>query len=174
MKNSLRRRFLNAVNSILEELDFEELDRSCNGKDPSYAQEILQQMHQAFLNIYRTDCLTDQSLTLVELPAVIRGKRTGEVTLGLVTLDMTASGGRWNTVFITPVGVLSQNKEKMSRIQRTYLLEKFMPYDYWYTPEIPGDIHVNFESIPHKVETLLRSCTGITPTQDAQVSQTMY
>ena len=47
-------------------------------------------------------------------------------------------------------------------------------YDYWYTPEIPGDIHVNFESIPHRVENLLRSCTGITPTQDAPVSQTMY
>ena len=33
--------------------------------------------------------------------------------------------------------------------------------------EIPGDIHVNFMNIPHKVESLLRSCTGITPTQDA-------
>ena len=55
MKNTLRRKFINAVNSILEDLDFEELDQSCNGKDPSYAQEILQQMHQAFLNIYRTD-----------------------------------------------------------------------------------------------------------------------
>ena len=167
MKNLLRRRFLNAVNSILEELDFEELDRSCNGKDPSYAQEILQQMHQAFLNIYRTDCLTDQSLTLVELPAVIRGKRTGEVTLGLVTLDMTASGGRWNTVFITPVGVLSQNKEKMSRIQRTYLLEKFMPYDYWYTPEVPCDVHINYDNVPYKVVRLATACTGMMPEQHA-------
>ena len=55
--------------------------------------------------------------------------------------DKTA---RWNTEFFYRVG----------------------GYDYWYTPEIPGDIHVNFESIPHKVEALLRSCTGITPTQD--------
>ncbi len=167
MRNALRRRFIQSVNSILEELDFEELERSCNGSDPSYAQEILQRMHQAFLNIYRTDCLTDPGLSLVELPAVIRGKRTGEVTLGLVTLDLAASGGRWNTVFITPVGVLSQNKEKMSRIQRTFLLEKFMPYDYWYTPEVPCDIHINYDNVPYKVVRLATACTGMMPEQPA-------
>lgn len=167
MRNALRRRFIQSVNSILEELDFEELERSCNGSDPSYAQEILQRMHQAFLNIYRTDCLTDPGLSLVELPAVIRGKRTGEVTLGLVTLDLAASGGRWNTVFITPVGVLSQNKEKMSRIQRTFLLEKFMPYDYWYTPEVPCDVHINYDNVPYKVVRLATACTGMMPEQPA-------
>ena len=167
MRNALRRRFIQSVNSILEELDFEELERSCNGSDPSYAQEILQRMHQAFLNIYRTDCLTDPGLSLVELPAVIRGKRTGEVTLGLVTLDLAASGGRWNTVFITPVGVLSQNKEQMSRIQRTYLLEKFMPYDYWYTPEVPCDVHINYENVPYKVVRLATACTGMMPEKPA-------
>ena len=167
MRNALRRRFIQSVNSILEELDFEELERSCNGSDPSYAQEILQRMHQAFLNIYRTDCLTDPGLSLVELPAVICGKRTGEVTLGLVTLDLAASGGRWNTVFITPVGVLSQNKEKMSRIQRTFLLEKFMPYDYWYTPEVPCDVHINYDNVPYKVVRLATACTGMMPEQPA-------
>ena len=167
MRNALRRRFIQSVNSILEELDFEELERSCNGSDPSYAQEILQRMHQAFLNIYRTDCLTDPGLSLVELPAVIRGKRTGEVTLGLVTLDLAASGDRWNTVFITPVGVLSQNKEKMSRIQRTFLLEKFMPYDYWYTPEVPCDVHINYDNVPYKVVRLATACTGMMPEQPA-------
>ena len=55
MKDVQRRRFIRAVNSILEGLDFEELDLSCNGNDPTYAQDILQQMHQEFLNIYRTD-----------------------------------------------------------------------------------------------------------------------
>ena len=167
MKDVQRRRFIRAVNSILEGMDFEELDRSCNGNDPTYAQDILQQMHQAFLNIYRTDCLTDPSLTLVELPAVIRGKRTGEVTLGLVTLDLAASGGRWNTVFITPVGVLSQNKEQMSRIQRTYLLEKFMPYDYWYTPGVPCDAHINYDNVPYKVVRLATACTGMMPEKPA-------
>lgn len=78
--------------------------------------------------------------------------------------------------------VVVENKDCVKLIGQYDRPESFFycdpPYyeteGYWYTPEIPGDIHVNFESIPHKVENPLRSCTGITPTQDAQVSQTMY
>ena len=98
MKEMRRRRFVEAVNGILRELDFEELDRSCNGRDPSYAQEILQKMHQAFLDIYGTDCLTDPAATVVELPAVFRGRRTGEVAVGVVAIDLTAKG--WSLVCI--------------------------------------------------------------------------
>lgn len=163
MKTAPRRRFLNAVNSILDDLDFEELDQSCNGNDPTYAQDVLQQMHQAFLNIYRTDCLTDPELHVLELPAVIRGKQTDEICIGLVSLDLRASGSRVNIVFITPVGVLSQNQKSMSRIQRAYLLDKFMPYDYWYTPEVPCDVHINYDNVPHKAFRLLTACTGMLP-----------
>ena len=134
MNKILRRRFSNAFHSILRSLDFEELDRACNGKDPTYAQEILQQMHQAFLNIYRTDVLTD-------------------------------AGKRWNTVFITPVGVLSQRGENMSRIQKIYLQEKFLPYDFWYTPEVPCDMRINYDHVPHSVMRLVTACTGMEPEQ---------
>ena len=125
MKEMRRRRFVEAVNGILRELDFEELDRSCNGRDPSYAQEILQKMHQAFLDIYGTDCLTDPAATVVELPAVFRGRRTGEVAVGVVAIDLTAKGCIRNAVLLTPVGVLNQSKEKLSRIQKTYLINQF-------------------------------------------------
>ena len=70
---------------------------------------------------------------------------------GVADQSEISEGNQWTSNFIQRVGV----------------------YDYWYTPEIPGDIHVNFESIPHRVEALLRSCSGITPTQEAPVSQTM-
>ena len=165
MNKLLRRRFSNAFHSILRSLDFEELDRACNGRDPTYAQEILQQMHQAFLNIYRTDVVTDPMLALVDLPAVIRSRKTGEVTLGVVTLDLTDAGKRWNTVFITPVGVLSQREENMSRIQKIYLQEKFMPYDFWYTPEVPCDMRINYDHVPHSVMRLVTACTGMEPEQ---------
>lgn len=163
MKNALRRRFIKAVNTILEDVDFEDLDRSCNGIDPTYAQEILQQMHQAFLNIYRTDCVTDPELTVVELPAVVHCKRSGSVALALVSIDLTASGKRRNTALITPLGVLSENQKKMSRIQRSFLTERFMPYDYWYTPEVPCDIHIDYDHVPHKPMRLLTACTGMLP-----------
>lgn len=163
MKEMRRRRFVEAVNGILRELDFEELDRSCNGRDPSYAQEILRKMHQAFLDIYGTDCLTDPAVTVVELPAVFRGRHTGEVAIGVVAIDLTAKGCIRNAVLLTPVGVLNQSKEKLSRIQKTYLMEKFVPYDYWYTPEVPCDIHIRYDNVPYKAVRLLTACSGMMP-----------
>lgn len=170
----LQKAFIGKVNTILEEVDFEKLLESANGQDQSYAMETLKQLHQAFVDTYGTDCITDRELSFIDVPAVIRGRKAGEVFLGLVTIDLESSGEHWNTQFIMEDGVVDQeNCDKTAR-WNTEFFYRVGVYDYWYTPEIPGDIHVNFESIPHKVETLLRSCTGITPTQDAQVSQTMY
>ena len=170
----LQKAFIGKVNTILEEVDFEKLLESANGQDQSYAMDTLKQLHQAFVDTYCTDCITDRELGFIDVPAVIRGRKAGEVFLGLVTIDLESSGEHWNTQFIMEDGVVDQaNCDKTAR-WNTEFFYRVGVYDYWYTPEIPGDIHVNFESIPHKVETLLRSCTGITPTQDAQVSQTMY
>ena len=170
----LQKAFINKVNTILENVDFEKLLESANGQDQSYAMDTLKQLHQAFVDTYGTDCITDSDLGFIDVPAVIRGRKAGEVFLGLVTIDLESSGEPWNTQFIMEDGVVDQeNCDKTARWNTEFFC-RVGGYDYWYTPEIPGDIHVNFESIPHKVETLLRSCTGITPTQDAQVSQTMY
>ena len=170
----LQKAFIGKVNTILEEVDFEKLLESANGQDQSYAMDTLKQLHQAFVDTYGTDCMTDRELGFIDGPAVIRGRKAGEVFLGLVTIDLESSGEHWNTQFIMEDGVVDQeNCDKTAR-WNTEFFYRVGVYDYWYTSEIPGDIHVNFESIPHKVETLLRSCTGITPTQDAQVSQTMY
>ena len=170
----LQKAFIGKVNTILEEVDFEKLLESANGQDQSYAMDTLKQLHQAFVDTYGTDCITDSDLGFIDVPAVIRGRKAGEVFLGLVTIDLESSGEHWNTQFIMEDGVVDQeNCDKTAR-WNTEFFYRVGGYDYWYTPEIPGDIHVNFESIPHKVETLLRSCTGITLTQDAQVSQTMY
>ncbi len=163
----LQKAFIGKVNTILEEVDFEKLLESANGQDQSYAMDTLKQLHQAFVDTYGTDCINDRELGFIDVPAVIRGRKAGEVFLGLVTIDLESSGEHWNTQFIMEDGVVDQaNCDKTAR-WNTEFFYRVGVYDYWYTPEIPGDIHVNFESIPHKVETLLRSCSGITPTQDA-------
>ena len=163
----LQKAFIGKVNTILEEVDFEKLLKSANGQDQSYAMDTLKQLHQAFVDTYSTDCITDRELGFIDVPAVIRGRKAGEVFLGLVTIDLESSGEHWNTQLIMEDGVVDQeNCDKTAR-WNTEFFYRVGVYDYWYTPEIPGDIHVNFESIPHKVETLLRSCTGISPTQDA-------
>lgn len=30
------------------------------------------------------------------------------------------------------------------------------PYDYWYTPVVGGDIHVDFENVPESVQYFLK------------------
>lgn len=159
----LQKAFIDKVNTILEEVDFEKLSESANGQDQTYAMDILKQLHQAFVDTYGTDCITDRKLGFIDAPAVIRGRKAGEVFLGLVTIDLESSGEHWNSVFFMEDGVVDQAAtDKWD----TDFFHRVGVYDYWYTPEIPCDIHVNFEQIPTRVESLLRSCNGITPSQD--------
>lgn len=101
----LQKAFIGKVNTILEEVDFEKLLESANGQDQSYAMDTLKQLHQAFVDTYSTDCITDRELGFIDVPAVIRGRKAGEVFLGLVTIDWKAPGNigtpssSWRTVW---------------------------------------------------------------------------
>lgn len=161
----LRKKYIDAINKLLKEVNFVELWKSCNRYDQTYAQEFLQKMHQAFVDTYGADHLNGEVLDLVDLPAVIRGKKNGITYLGLVTVDLESSGEHYNTVFFTDRGVLDQMNGDIKDPRRKPFFEQLGPYDYWYTPEIPTDIHVNFEGLPNLVERLLRSCVGMEPTQ---------
>lgn len=169
----LQKAFIDKVNTILEEVDFAKLMRSANGQDKSYAQDTLKQLHLAFVDTYGTDCITDRELGFIDVPAVIRGRKAGEMFLGLVTIDLESSGEHWNTNFFMEEGVADQSSIGDGSKWMVDFLHRVGTYDYWYTPEIPGDIHVNFEQIPHQVESLLRSCSDITPTPEALGFQTM-
>ena len=81
----LQKAFIDKVNTILEEVDFAKLVKSANSQDQTYAQDTLKQLHQAFVDTYGTDCITDRELGFIDVPAVIRGRKAGDVFLGLVT-----------------------------------------------------------------------------------------
>ncbi len=166
------RNFMNSVNSILADVDFWALDKSCNSSDLSYAQEVLQRLHQAFVNAYGTNCIegNGDGETMVEFPAVIRGRNTGKMALGLVMLDPDSSGEHWFTYFFTEQGVIPKNPSKLTAAEKEYVNTQFIPYDYWYTPELPGDIHVDFDHAPAVVRDLLASCQDITPAQSEGLS----
>lgn len=168
MDYALQKKFLDSVNEILETVDFKKLEKSCNSYANTYAVQTLQKMHQAFLDTYQTDCLCDRELMFVELPAVIRNTKTGHIAIGLVTLDLSSSGEHWNTMFFSPVGVLDQCLPDLRKDLRKYMMERYIPYDYWYTPEVPCDIHTSFDRLPHKVEVLLSACSGMCPSQQKQ------
>ncbi len=161
------RNFMNSVNSILADVDFRALDKSCNSSDLSYAQEVLRKLHRAFVDAYGTDCIegNGDGETMVEMPAVIRGRNTGKMALGLVMLDPDSSGEHWFTRFFTEQGILPKTPSRLSVAEKEYVNSHFIPYDYWYTPEMPGDIHIDFDNAPAVVRDLLASCQDISPVQ---------
>ena len=153
-----QQKYIDKVNRILSSVDFNRLDCSCNSSNNGYARSILQAFHKAFVSVYQTDYLDRGEYEFVELPAVIRGRNTGHIALGIVTLDLESSGEHFGTFFLTPHGVIDQGGEHITEQQQEYIRKTFIPYDYWYTPEVEHDIHVDFESVPPEVAELLEAC----------------
>lgn len=151
-------KFIESVNKVLREVDYEQLDLSCNGENRKYAKKVLGQMHEAFIDAYGCNYLERGQHEFVELPAVICGRNSSHIALGIVTIDMQASGEHWGTFFLTPQGVLDQGSKSLTETERNYLRENFACYDYWYTPIVEGDIHRKCEDIPESVQSLLQSC----------------
>lgn len=165
-----QRKFLAAVNRIIRKLDFRKLEQSCNSYEQSYAREVLRDMHQAFLDSYGTDFLRNSDKQYVSLPAVLRSGTHGTVTLGLVVIDTRSSGKLSDAVIFTSKGAMQQRSGSLSDSQKRYLLKKYIPYDYWYTPEVLCDSYINYEIIPARVHSLLRSCTDLVPAGKAAIT----
>ena len=168
-KQNNQKNYIDKVNKILSTLDFNRLDCSCNSSYDGYARSILQTLHKAFLSVYRTDDLEHGGYGFVELPAVIRGRDTGHIALGLVTLDLNSSGEHFGTFFFTPHGVIDPCGEASTEQQKAYIRKTFIPYDYWYTPKVENDIHMEHTSVPPDVKTLLDACTMRGPEPEAHL-----
>jgi len=157
-KKDLQAAYIERMNDLLKTVDFVKLDRSCNTGDGEYAKDILKQMHDLFVGVYHTDSLDNNSFEFVDLPAVVRGKNTGHIGLGLVTLDLQSSGEHWGTYFLTPRGVIDHGFEEMKPADSKYLSSVYIPYDYWYTVNVERDHHVDFDHVPEKVADMLNFC----------------
>lgn len=150
--------FIEKLNKYLPTVDFDSLDASCNSRDQTYAKEVLGKLHSFVRESYGTDTLYDRELGMVDLPAVIRNKANGRMHIGIVMVDLSSSGEHWGTSVLSPFGVLSAHGQKLTPAERQYLKEEVGSYDYWYTAQLPGDIHVRFDHVPAQVQTLLDHC----------------
>lgn len=150
--------FIQQINDyVLPDIDLDKLDRSCNSQDNEYAKETLKRMHDIFVDVYGTDYL-DGEYQFVEIPAVVRGRSTGHISIGLVLLDIESSGEHWGTYFFSPLGVIDDGDKNLTPKEKAYLMAKFSPYDYWYTVEIQRDHHVDFENIPAEAADIVNHC----------------
>lgn len=149
--------FLCAVEfDILPHIDFAMLEASYSTPERAYAKQVLATLHQACVKAYGERALSaDRSGDFVAVPAVIHAKNTGELCIGLVSLELLSSGEHWGTDFLTEHGVLTQGMADDPVHQER--IRRMIPYDYWYTPHIAGDIHVNFFNIPAEAKELLQA-----------------
>ena len=159
--------YLKAVNrDVLPGFHWLGLKQAYQNHDYEPVKQLLKKLHDAFLKVYGTDCL-DESYDFILAPAAIRVRATGDIYAGLVELDLSSSGEHWDTSFITPCGVFSQSDETLNEQQREYV-DSFIPYDYYYTSDIPGDIHVDKGNIPDDIREMLTFCNPFYETEDAQ------
>lgn len=151
-------KFFERMDALLPLVDLYKLDESCNSSDDSYAKEILKQLHDIFVDVYGTDNLENSNHEFVVIPAVIKARKTGHIGLGIVELDLESSGEHWRTYFLTPRGVIERHKEETYNDNYNYIMDTYIPYDYWYTATVEGDIHVDFENVPEKISGMLDAC----------------
>ncbi len=141
---------------ILPYVDFSKLNASYASQDKEYAKQMLASLHQAFVQTYGGIDVDEYTCgESIMAPAVIKARNSGELCVGLVTLDLTSSGEHWGTDFFTEYGVIPDDE-----IDRDVLrprIDRFIPYDYWYTVQIERDVHVDFDKVPQDVAELLSS-----------------
>lgn len=158
--NELQTIYIEKLNKdILPKLDFKKLHESCNSSDKQYAKEVLKSVHDAFIQVYQTDYLTDKEFEFVLVPAVIKARKTGNVSIGIVTLDIGSSGEHWSTIFFTDKGLIDDQDESFSKAEREYIDANFIPYDYWYTVDVERDHHMDFENVPEEICEMLNYCS---------------
>jgi hypothetical protein len=140
--------------NILPHISYDKLDSSCNSGDAGYAAEVLKELNDAFAEVYGTN-RPESDLGFATVPAILRGRSTGRLAVGLVTLDLESAGEHYGSCLLTKFGVIQTGTKDNSREAETYFNEQFRPYDYWYTVEIDNDIHVDFNKMPPEVVKLL-------------------
>lgn len=156
--NKLIDLFIDRINAeVLRKLSIRDCGRIYKEQDILAMTEILKNMHNAFVSVYQTEFI-DRDYEWVMLPAVIRAQNSGLLTVGLVTLDLQSSGEHWGTDILTPAGMMNLHDDDRNPEFRERMIKQWCPYDYYYTPFVEGDIHVDYSHIPGTVREMLNAC----------------
>lgn len=154
--------FIDYINAhILPFIDYNELDRSYRTEEKAYAKGILNRLHTAMLEQYgdtRFACgHGDMQEEYAVVPGVIQGKRTGEIALALLGIDLLSSGEHCQTEFLCKYGVISQRHNDLPKALAGEITARYLPYDYCYTADIPGDIHISKGRLLEGIKEILET-----------------
>lgn len=144
--------------NILPNIDYELLQASYQSEDKSYAKSILNALHKAAIEQYGTNYFDGHDGNeYVLLPGVVRGKKTGNMGIVLLEIDLLSSGEHCGTDFLTKYGVLNQFDDKRPEMISAFLSETYGSYDYAYTLIIENDHHVDFEDLHPDIAEMLNT-----------------
>lgn len=152
------REFIGRLNrDVFPQVSTEKLQAFEDAGDTWYVKSILKAMHETFCEVYDGDYI-DGDTEYVTVPAVIKGAN-GKLYAGLVDLDVASSGEHCGSSILTPLGMIEHDGRDLTS-EQDELLRKIIPYEYWYTPYIESDHHVDFENIPPEAEEVLSYANG--------------
>ena len=147
------REFIGRLNrDVFPQVSTEKLQAFEDTGDTWYVKSILKAMHETFCEVYDGDYI-DGDTEYVTVPAVIKGAN-GKLYAGLVDLDVASAGEHCGSSILTPLGMIEHDGSNLTS-EQDELLRKIIPYEYWYTPYIESDHHVDFENIPPEAEEVL-------------------
>jgi hypothetical protein len=147
-------------NEILNKISYNELENSYGTQDKTYAKEILKDLYDAFLKVYKTNYINSNHDYIIA-PAVIQSTKNNNICIGLVELDIQSSGEHCGTYFLCKYGAIRQGDwENMKPNIKEHISSSFMPYNYYYTVYLERDHHVDFENVPNEVNEMLSFATG--------------
>nr|WP_314464525.1 hypothetical protein [uncultured Clostridium sp.] len=146
---------------ILPFIDYEALDRSYQTVEKEYAKGILNLLHTAMLEQYGDTQLIcghgDMQEKYAVLPGIIQSKKSGEIAIALLGIDLLSSGEHRQTEFLCKYGVISQGHNDLPKALSDEFTARYFPYDYCYTADIPGDIHVSKYRLPAGIKDILQT-----------------
>lgn len=153
----MQREFIDKVNKeVIPAIGWYGMKRAYETGDMTVPTDLLKMLHEQFVGVYGTDYLTSDD-GLVTAPGVVKAA-DGNVYTALVDIDCASSGEHWGTTFFTPNGVLSDQSEDPDI---RAIIKNFVPYEYWYTPTLEQDHHVNFDDCPEVVDKMLNTATSL-------------
>jgi hypothetical protein len=154
-KSPIEQYIENINENILPFIDYDKLQESYSS-DMVYAKGILNSLHEAMIESYGGIQLDEDSGEdgFVVIPGVVRGKESGNIALALLDLDLSSSGEHWGTSFLGKHGVVSQNEDAGTPAMKD-IRSAIGSYDYCYSAEISGDIHINKSALPKELKAVL-------------------
>lgn len=142
---------------ILPVIDYIRLQADYETTEKAYAKSVLNELHKGMIQIYGTNDFAASVVgDYVVIPGVIQSRSNGNICVGVLELDLMASGEHYGTSYLTKYGCISQFGQGASDEIRRFLKETYGPYEYAYTPEIENDIHIDKNLLPEGIREFLK------------------